>query len=131
MDGLETGQATAVDPVSMLDRARCLDLLASVGTGRLVCTVSCLPYAAPVSLSVEPDGELRLRMRREPHLELAADGAVVSIQSDRYGPDVAEGWTVVVTGEARLVPSTVPGCTELRVAPTLVSGRSLAWTPVP
>lgn len=131
MDGPDAAQATSADGDTAFERTRCLDLIDAAGTGRLVCTVSCLPYAAPVSLSVEADGELKLRMQREPHLELAADGAVVSIQSDRYGPDVTDGWTVVVTGEARLVPSTVAGCTELRVAPTLVSGHRIPWTPVP
>ncbi|MFF7278123.1 pyridoxamine 5'-phosphate oxidase family protein [Streptomyces griseorubiginosus] len=90
-----------------VDSAEALRLLGSVSFGRIVFTEHALPTIRPVS-HVLVDGNIvirthagaaltaRTRQAREP-------GVVVAYEADAIDPDTHLGWSVVVTGYARLV----------------------------
>jgi nitroimidazol reductase NimA-like FMN-containing flavoprotein (pyridoxamine 5'-phosphate oxidase superfamily) len=125
-----------------LTRAECLSLLGTISLGRLMFTLEALPAIRPVSHIVD-DGNVIIRS----HLGAAvagvaqqADGAVVGYEADTIDPQTHVGWSVVITGVARLVtdPAQVAGYQrELRqwrtgesdyvisVSPELVSGFRL------
>ncbi|MFE9609752.1 pyridoxamine 5'-phosphate oxidase family protein [Streptomyces sp. NPDC006012] len=90
-----------------LDRAEALRLLGSVSLGRVVFTRHALPTVRPVNhvldgcdivIRTHKGAELTSYARR-------ADGAgvVVAYEADAIDPDTHLGWSVVVTGYARLV----------------------------
>ncbi|MFB7497504.1 pyridoxamine 5'-phosphate oxidase family protein [Streptomyces sp. NPDC056161] len=90
-----------------LDRAEALRLLGSVPLGRVVFTRHALPTVRPVNhvldgcdivFRTHEGAELTSYARR-------ADGAgvVVAYEADAIDPDTHLGWSVVVTGYARLV----------------------------
>jgi hypothetical protein len=88
-----------------LSRERCLELLASVPVGRVVFTMRALPAIRPVNHLL--DGETII-IRSNLGTGLAAttttEGAiVVAYEADLIDLERRTGWTVVVTGSARLV----------------------------
>ena len=108
--------------VRELSRARCFELLASGGVGRIGLSERALPVILPVRYAVS--GE-RLVLRTSPgvKLEAAVHRLVVAFEADRYDPRGAWGWSVLVQGVAALL--TEAG--ELEAARSLL-GR--AWPPV-
>ena len=91
-----------VSPLRELSRARCLDLLATAGLGRVGVSVRALPVILPVSYAVmgetvvfqtAPGSKLTAAMRR----------SVVAFEADRCDPCGAWGWSVLVQGVASLV----------------------------
>ncbi|MFJ9863870.1 pyridoxamine 5'-phosphate oxidase family protein [Streptomyces sp. NPDC101165] len=94
-----------------LDRAEALRLLGSVSMGRIVFTVQALPTVRPVN-HVLDGGDIVIRILEGSALTsqtLQGDdtGVVVAYEADAIDPDTHLGWSVVVTGYARLV--TDPG----------------------
>lgn len=87
-----------------LDRDEALALLASVSLGRIVFTRDALPAIRPVNHAVV-DGHLVVRTHEGAALAAATDGpgTVVAYEADSIDPDTHLGWSVVVTGFARLV----------------------------
>lgn len=87
-----------------LDRAEALALLAGVDLGRIVFTRDALPAIRPVNHAVV-DGHLVVRTHEGAALAAAVDGSgtVVAYEADLIDPDTHLGWSVVVTGFARLV----------------------------
>nr|WP_051945331.1 pyridoxamine 5'-phosphate oxidase family protein [Streptacidiphilus rugosus] len=90
-----------------LDTAEALQLLAGVSLGRVVFTRDALPAIRPVNHLVE-DGEIIIRTHEGAALTNAAgqgspDGIVVAYEADQIDPATHTGWSVVVTGYARLV----------------------------
>jgi nitroimidazol reductase NimA-like FMN-containing flavoprotein (pyridoxamine 5'-phosphate oxidase superfamily) len=86
-----------------LDRAECLDLLGSVSFGRIVFTYKALPAIRPVN-HILRRGEVIIRSHLgSAMVSAAADGAVVAYEADDIDPVEHVGWSVVVTGHARLI----------------------------
>lgn len=87
-----------------LTRAQALALLGSIGFGRIVFTRDALPAIRPVN-HILVDGQLVIRTHEGAALTAAAGkgGVVVAYEADAIDPDTRLGWSVVVTGFARLV----------------------------
>ncbi|MET8560815.1 pyridoxamine 5'-phosphate oxidase family protein [Streptomyces flaveolus] len=124
-----------------LGRQECLDLLATVPVGRIVCTRQALPAVVLVNFGLDSDGAVLLRTSAGSELACAVDGAVVAFEADVVDAVACSGWSVVVTGRAAVVTDTaeldrlerigprswVPSPQEVfvRVEPELVTGREL------
>ncbi|MFE2067426.1 pyridoxamine 5'-phosphate oxidase family protein [Streptomyces sp. NPDC059467] len=130
----------ANDGFRELDRSECLRLLARAPVGRVVHTRQALPAVLPVNFAL--DGEaVVVRTSATSELVRAVDGSVVAFEADEVDAGAHSGWSVVVTGPARLVTeqadherllrtgprSWVPWPQEvfLRIEPELVTGREL------
>lgn len=104
-----------------LDRDEALALLGSVNLGRIVFTRDALPAIRPVNHALI-DGQLVIRTHEGAALTNALDGAgtVVAYEADMIDQQTHLGWSVVVTGFARLVsdPEQLARY-EARVAPWL------------
>lgn len=90
-----------------LDPVEALRLLGSVGLGRIVFTRQALPTVRPVN-HVLDDGDIVIRTHEGAALTAHArqgggQGVVVAYEADALDPDTQLGWSVVVTGYARLV----------------------------
>ena len=124
-----------------LDRQECLRLLAKVPVGRIVHTRKALPAVLPVNFGLDGDGAVVLRTSAASELARAVDGVVVAFEVDEVDAVTQSGWSVVVTGPARVVTdpgeherlmrtgprSWVPSPQEVfvRIEPELVTGREL------
>ncbi|MEV0208317.1 pyridoxamine 5'-phosphate oxidase family protein [Streptomyces sp. NPDC050788] len=124
-----------------LERQECLRLLATVPVGRIVHTRQALPAVLPVNFSLEEDGAVVLRTAAASELVRAVDGVVVAFEADEVDAATHSGWSVVVTGSARVVTdpeeherltrsgpcSWVPSPQEVfvRIGPDLVTGREV------
>ncbi|WP_433606570.1 pyridoxamine 5'-phosphate oxidase family protein [Dactylosporangium sp. CA-139114] len=88
-----------------LGRRRCLELLGSVAVGRVVFTDRALPAIRPVNHLL--DGEtivIRGNLGGGLASAAAAHGSlVVAYEADEIDAGTHAGWSVVVTGTARLV----------------------------
>ncbi|WP_405820560.1 pyridoxamine 5'-phosphate oxidase family protein [Streptomyces sp. NBC_01390] len=94
-----------------LDSAEALRLLGTVSLGRIVFTRHALPTVRPVN-HVLDRGDIVIRTHEAAALTSSAQGnggpgVVVAYEADAIDPDTHLGWSVVVTGYARLV--TDPG----------------------
>ncbi|MET7689271.1 pyridoxamine 5'-phosphate oxidase family protein [Streptomyces sp. NPDC005483] len=94
-----------------LDATEALRLLGSVSLGRIVFTRHALPTVRPVN-HVLDGGDIVIRTHEAATLtsyarETGGPGVVVAYEADAIDPDTHLGWSVVVTGYARLV--TDPG----------------------
>jgi nitroimidazol reductase NimA-like FMN-containing flavoprotein (pyridoxamine 5'-phosphate oxidase superfamily) len=90
-----------------LGRAEALGLLASAPIGRIVFTRHALPAIRPVNHVVD-QGDIVIRTHEGAALSSAAEqagpsGVVVAYEADSIDPDTRLGWSVVVTGYARLI----------------------------
>ncbi|MEU8712057.1 pyridoxamine 5'-phosphate oxidase family protein [Streptomyces sp. NPDC048663] len=94
-----------------LDAATALRLLGSVSLGRIVFTRRALPAVRPVD-HVLDGGEVVVRTHAGADVSAYVRqggglGAVVAYEADSIDPDTRLGWSVVVTGYARLVTDPV------------------------
>ena len=88
-----------------LDRAEALRLLGSVSLGRIVFTQRAMPAVRPVNHILDSTGII-IRSHSGAAIISEADtarGAVVAYEADNINPNYLLGWSVVVTGIARLV----------------------------
>ena len=90
-----------------IDSVEALRLLGSVSFGRIVFTQQALPTIRPVN-HVLADGDIVIRTHEGAALTArtrqARDlGVVVAYEADDIDPDTHIGWSVVVTGYARLI----------------------------
>jgi len=123
-----------------LDRDECLELLRTARIGRVVLSVGCLPVALPVGLAVRGDDVVFSAVAGST-TDASIAGEVVSVEVDEIDPVCHTGWSVLVTGVARLVTDEVESASVARVlrpgAPgphpplikvqsTLISGWKLA-----
>ncbi len=93
----------------VLDRAACLDKLASARLGRVGITSGALPMVLPVLYRLDGD-RILIRCPEDSALMSALDRCVVAFEVDAIGgeDEPARGWSVVVTGMARaLAPDAV------------------------
>ena len=88
-----------------MTRAEAMRRLASVRLGRVVFTSRALPAIRPVNHLVE-DGHVIIRSHEGSTIVTAASaerGTVVAYEADELDPTSHAGWSVVITGLARLV----------------------------
>lgn len=85
-----------------LSRADCLRLLAGQSIGRVAFSERALPAVRPVAYALV-GGQLVLWAREE--LAACLDGQVVAFVVDTWtrSGELSEGWSVLVTGPARLL----------------------------
>ncbi|MFJ8636283.1 pyridoxamine 5'-phosphate oxidase family protein [Streptomyces sp. NPDC093568] len=124
-----------------LDDISALRLLGSVPLGRIVFTQHALPTVRPVNHALD-GGDIVIRTHEGAALtshtrHAGAPGVVVAYEADAIDPRTHLGWSVVVTGYARLVtdPDDLAHCRALvrpwvdqamdqvvRIRPDLVTG---------
>lgn len=103
----ERGDVRITQPRQMLELtpAECWQLLAGVSLGRIVFTQRALPAIRPVNHLVD-DQAIIIRSQLGSAITAhtaARDGAVVCYEADELDPVRHTGWSVIVTGMARLV----------------------------
>lgn len=102
MSGTGTG-TTRRRTLRELGREESLRLLGGVSLGRVVFTHRALPAIRPVNHLLD-DGRVIIRSHTGAAIVTAAEqGVVVAYEADSIDPDEHVGWSVVVTGVARLV----------------------------
>lgn len=131
-------------PISVLSETECWNLLSSVALGRLVTNVAGHPEIFPVNFAVQHRTVL-FRTAEGTKLVSSAMNELVLFEADQH--DVAEGWSVIVKGTARvvrgdedlaeaeqaaLVPWTAPAKQHfVRIRPLSVTGRRFAFETAP
>lgn len=85
--------------LGVLNRRQCLDRLQQVRVGRLVFTEDALPAIQPVNFRVWRD-DVVIRVAGGPKLQAATANQVVAFEADRLDPDLRNGWSVTVIGQA-------------------------------
>jgi len=100
------GLATPADGGQKLDRVEAMRLLASVDYGRVVFTLNTLPAIRPVNHLVD-EGRIIIRTRITRSvvaaLRFTDSPVVVAYEADSIDSESRSGWSVVVTGLARIV----------------------------
>ncbi len=100
------GLATPADGSQKLDRVEAMRLLASVDYERVVFTLNALPAIRPVNHLVD-EGRIIIRTRLTTSvvaaLRLTDSGVVLAYEADSLDSESRSGWSVVVTGLARIV----------------------------
>jgi nitroimidazol reductase NimA-like FMN-containing flavoprotein (pyridoxamine 5'-phosphate oxidase superfamily) len=110
--------------LTAIDRAGCLDLLASSQIGRVVYTEAAMPAAHPVNYLLDGE-EIVFRTGGGAKLAAAARGAVVGFQADEINLERRCGWSVLGVGEAYEIvdPARLAALAE-RLPTPWVSGRT-------
>lgn len=87
-----------------LSQEEALRLLGEVPIGRIVFTRHALPAIRPVN-HIVTDGDIVIRTNLGTAIssEVAPYGAVVAFEADAIDPQEHLGWSVIVTGVARLI----------------------------
>ncbi len=129
-----------------LSRARCLELLATAGLGRVGVSLRALPVILPVRYAVI-GGRVVFRTAPGSKLTAATRRSVVAFEADRHDPCGAWGWSVLVQGVASEVTDPAVQAAALQLLPddlpflhgeparlvavdiSLVSGRSFGAVP--
>jgi hypothetical protein len=93
---------TDVNGLEVLSRVEAIALLETQEVGRLVYTRRALPAVMPVNFVVRGGGILIWTGAASP-LGQALRGAVVAFQADELDRATRSGWSVTVTGTAKLV----------------------------
>ncbi|MGW0157974.1 pyridoxamine 5'-phosphate oxidase family protein [Mycobacterium sp. NPDC003323] len=88
--------------LDVLNRRQCLDRLAQVRVGRLVFTEDALPAIQPVNFRLWRD-DVVIRVAGGPKLEAATANQVVAFEADELDPDLRNGWSVTVVGQAESI----------------------------
>ena len=131
---------TDVNGLEVLSRTDAIALLETQEVGRLVYTRRALPAVLPVSFTVRGGGIL-IWTGSASSLGQAVRWAVVAFQADELDRPTRSGWSVTVTGTAKLVTDELelararadgpvpwaPGVKDvlIRIPLTLVTGRWL------
>lgn len=90
------------DDPQVFGREHCLALLASVPIGRVVYTDQALPAVMPMNFLLDGD-EITILTGSGSMMAAAIRNTVVAFQTDDYDPLAMTGWSVTITGQARLV----------------------------
>lgn len=88
--------------LAILDVEECRWLLSSVSVGRVGVTMGALPTVLPVNFLLDGD-RILIRSGEGTKLSAALRGTVVAFEVDEFDPVDHSGWSVVVTGVARVV----------------------------
>ena len=95
------GRAGPHPHLDILSKEECEAHLAGGGVGRFVFLAEQGPIALPVNFRLA-DGDVVFRTRAEGALAAAA-GTTVGFEADRIDEAMSEGWSVLITGRARLI----------------------------
>lgn len=106
-----------MDRLESLSRDECLELLAGKSLGRVAFTERALPAIRPVNYALV--GHSIVLQTRADRLGRRLDGQVVAFEVDDMDGEHGTGWSVVMTGTARLL--TTPGELTRQAAMPLVS----------
>jgi nitroimidazol reductase NimA-like FMN-containing flavoprotein (pyridoxamine 5'-phosphate oxidase superfamily) len=111
------GRAGPHPHLDVLSREECVLHLAGGGVGRFVFLAPQGPVALPVNFRYL-DGDVLFRTRPTGMLAAAA-GTTVSLEVDHIDEAMSEGWSVLVTGRARLVddPTELEQAADLDIEP--------------
>jgi nitroimidazol reductase NimA-like FMN-containing flavoprotein (pyridoxamine 5'-phosphate oxidase superfamily) len=90
------------DDPQAFDREHCLALVASVPVGRVVYTDQALPAVMPMNFLLDGD-QIVIHTASDSALAAAIRNAVVAFQADHVDPATDTGWSITITGQARLV----------------------------
>jgi nitroimidazol reductase NimA-like FMN-containing flavoprotein (pyridoxamine 5'-phosphate oxidase superfamily) len=93
-----------------LTRAECLQLLGTVPVGRIVFTHHALPAIRPVNHVVDFENQLvvvRATIGAAISAAASPSGIVVAYEADLLDPGRQLGWSVIVTGTARVIADKV------------------------
>lgn len=90
-----------MDRLQQLSRTECLELLAQKALGRIAFTERALPAIRPVNYALVGT-HIVLRTERA-GLGQRLDGQVVAFEVDDIDDEDGSGWSVVLTGTARLL----------------------------
>jgi uncharacterized protein len=134
----------AEEPVTVLSEDESWSRLSGVALGRLVTTFAGEPEIFPVNYAVQ-DRTVLFRTAEGTKLFSAVASSTVVFEADDH--DVAEGWSVIVRGRARLlrtdaeieeadraqlIPWTAtPKIHYVRVTPSDITGRQFRFGPEP
>ena len=92
-----------MDRLEALTRDECIDLLGRRTLGRVAFTERALPAIRPLNYALVGN---QIVLQTDPHgLGARLDGQVVAFEVDEIDPVAETGWSVVVTGTARLLRS--------------------------
>jgi nitroimidazol reductase NimA-like FMN-containing flavoprotein (pyridoxamine 5'-phosphate oxidase superfamily) len=90
-----------MDRLQSLTRAECLELLTSKSLGRVAFTQRALPAIRPVNYALV--GHHIVLQTQADGLGRRLDGQIVAFEVDDMDGDAGTGWSVVLTGAARLL----------------------------
>jgi hypothetical protein len=143
--GLPGGSPGGPRELVPLDRAACLDLLATAEVGRLVFTLRALPEVFPVNFRLF-EGSVVVRVGGTSRAMAGAVDAVVAFQADDVDAASRTGWSVTVVGHSSEVLDPLerarvlalplepwaggPRDRILRIPLDRVTGRRLAVPPI-
>ncbi|HTJ69934.1 MAG TPA: pyridoxamine 5'-phosphate oxidase family protein [Actinospica sp.] len=107
MDQVHAATPTA-RRMTELTRVEAMRLLGGVSLGRIVFTQDALPTIRPVNHFLDADGHIVIRTHHGAALTNhtahgGTGGVVVAYEAEQIDPDTHLGWSVIVTGYARLV----------------------------
>jgi nitroimidazol reductase NimA-like FMN-containing flavoprotein (pyridoxamine 5'-phosphate oxidase superfamily) len=104
-----------------LSHAEALQLLGGVALGRIAFTIDALPAILPVNHIVD-QGAVIVRGHRGMEVVLkAAAGNVVAYSADKIDPSSYVGWSVTLTGVAKLIDRPA----ELARYPSIIQPRGI------
>jgi len=92
--------------LEVLERAQCFELLRAGGIGRVVFGDSHGPVALPVNFATLGE-DVVFRTGEGPIVETVRAGRPMSFEVDNLDEALAEGWSVLITGEAAIVSDPV------------------------
>jgi nitroimidazol reductase NimA-like FMN-containing flavoprotein (pyridoxamine 5'-phosphate oxidase superfamily) len=95
------GHAGPHPHLDVLSKEECEARLAGGGVGRFVFLAEQGPIALPINFRLV-EGDVVFRTRAEGELAAAA-GTTVGFETDRIDEAMSEGWSVLITGRARLI----------------------------
>jgi nitroimidazol reductase NimA-like FMN-containing flavoprotein (pyridoxamine 5'-phosphate oxidase superfamily) len=90
--------------IEVIERAECLDLLRSTGIGRIAVVEAGHPVIFPVNYAMD-DEVIVFRTAEGTKLDATVRGGPASFEIDDTDRHTRTGWSVVVTGWARVVTS--------------------------
>ena len=90
-----------MDRLETLDALECRSLLATHSVGRVAFTEHALPAIRPVNYTLQ-GMHIVLRTRAD-GLAARLDGQIVAFEIDEVDHETQSGWSVVVTGTARVL----------------------------
>jgi nitroimidazol reductase NimA-like FMN-containing flavoprotein (pyridoxamine 5'-phosphate oxidase superfamily) len=104
--------------LQVIPEDECLRLLGGATLGRVALSIGALPVVLPVNFAMD-DGDVVLRTNKGTKLNAALAGAVVAFEADEYDAVYHTGWSVLVTGVARVVtlPDELSRLKELPLRP--------------
>ena len=107
-----------------MDRRDCLRLLARSNVGRVAFSARALPTMRPLTYTLV--GAVVVLRATAQSLARQLDGQVVAFEVDEIDPVHATGWSILVTGTARRLPSAGPTEHAVAITSAAISG---CWLP--